>query len=163
MPPKTSANGSVFSRPVGFEGLRATLYRRRQPQAQSVPRRTPPRALMPEEQKAVFAELATPRFVDLLASLGVTKSHSRPHVPKDNPYSKSHFKTMKYRPVFPDRFGSYQDTLGHSHLFFHWYNCKHYHSGIGLVTQHHFNKVMNHRLFRTVKRRLVETWKIKPE
>jgi putative transposase len=71
---------------------------------------------------------------NLLGSLGVTKSLSRPHVSNDNPYSESQFKTMKYQPEFPDRFGSYQDALSHSRRFFGWYNTEHYHSGIGLLT-----------------------------
>ncbi len=70
----------------------------------------------------------------LLADLGVTKTHSRPHVSDDNPYSESQFRTMKYRPDFPDRFGSIQDSRGHSHFFFSWYNDEHRHSGIGLLT-----------------------------
>jgi putative transposase len=73
---------------------------------------------------------------NLLGSLGVTKSLSRPHVSNDNPYSESQFKTMKYQPEFPSRFGSYQDALSHSRQFFGWYNNEHYHSGIGLVTPH---------------------------
>ena len=70
----------------------------------------------------------------LLISLGVTKSHSRPHVSNDNPFSESHFKTMKYRPEFPDRFGCHEDGLSFCRHFFDWYNDEHYHSGIGLVT-----------------------------
>jgi putative transposase len=70
----------------------------------------------------------------LLADLGVTKTHSRPHVSDDNPYSESQFRTMKYRPDFPDRFGSIQDSRAHSQLFFSWYNDEHRHSGIGLLT-----------------------------
>ena len=70
----------------------------------------------------------------LLISLGVTKSHSRPHVSNDNPFSESHFKTMKYRPEFPDRFGCHEDGLSFCRHFFDWYNNEHYHSGIGLVT-----------------------------
>jgi putative transposase len=70
----------------------------------------------------------------LLITLGVTKSHSRPHVSNDNPFSESQFKTMKYRPDFPCRFGSYEDSLGHCRQFFDWYNDEHYHSGIGLMT-----------------------------
>ena len=70
----------------------------------------------------------------LLISLGVTKSHSRPHVSNDNPFSESQFKTMKYRPDFPDRFGCYEDGLSFCRQFFDWYNDEHYHSGIGLVT-----------------------------
>ncbi len=70
----------------------------------------------------------------LLATLGVTKSHSRPHVSNDNPFSESQFKTMKYRPDFPDRFGSQEDAHGFCRQFFHWNNHEHYHSGIGLLT-----------------------------
>lgn len=70
----------------------------------------------------------------LLADLGVTKTHSRPHVSDDNPFSESQFKTMKYRPEFPDRFGSIQDARGFCQVFFPWYNAEHHHSGIGLLT-----------------------------
>jgi putative transposase len=70
----------------------------------------------------------------LLATLGVTKSHSRPHCSNDNPYSESQFRTMKYRPEFPDRFGSYQDAHAFCGRFFSWYNDEHRHSGIGFHT-----------------------------
>lgn len=70
----------------------------------------------------------------LLATLGVTKSHNRPHVSNDNPFSESQFKTLKYRPEFPDRFGSQQDAHGFCGRFFPWYNHEHYHWGIGLLT-----------------------------
>jgi len=70
----------------------------------------------------------------LLADLGVTKSHSRPHVSDDNPFSESQFKTLKYRPGFPDRFGSIEDARRFCQLFFSWYNTEHHHSGIGLLT-----------------------------
>ena len=70
----------------------------------------------------------------LLATLGVTKSHSRPHVSNDNPFSESQFKTLKYRPDFPERFGSQEDGRGFCQRFFQWYNHEHYHSGIGLPT-----------------------------
>jgi putative transposase len=70
----------------------------------------------------------------LLADLGVTKSHARPHVPDDNPYSESQFKTLKHHPTFPDRFGSIQDARAFCQSFFGWYNFEHYHSGIGLLT-----------------------------
>ena len=69
----------------------------------------------------------------LLADLGITKTHSRPHVSDDNPYSESQFKTLKYRPDFPDRFGSIQDARGFCQGFFPWYNCEHRHTGIGLL------------------------------
>jgi putative transposase len=71
-----------------------------------------------------------------LADLGVTKSHSRPYVSDDNPFSESQFKTMKYRPEFPDRFGSLEDARAHCQGFFHWYNLKHHHSGIAMLTPH---------------------------
>ena len=78
----------------------------------------------------------------LLADLGITKSHSRPHVSDDNPYSESQFKTLKYRPGFPDRFGSIQDGRSFCQDFFPWYNCEHRHSGIGLLTPEvvHYSK-----------------------
>jgi putative transposase len=70
----------------------------------------------------------------LLADLGVTRSHSRPHVPDDNPYSESQFKTLKHHPTFPDRFGSIHDARSFCQGFFRWYNDQHYHSGIALLT-----------------------------
>jgi putative transposase len=70
----------------------------------------------------------------LLADLGVTKSHSRPHVSNDNPYSESQFKTLKYRPDFPERFGSIEDARVFCQRFFTWYNQEHRHSGIAYHT-----------------------------
>jgi putative transposase len=70
----------------------------------------------------------------LLADLGVTKSHSRPHCSNDNPYSEAHFKTLKYRPEFPEQFGSIEDGRAFCKRFFHWYNHEHRHSGIGFHT-----------------------------
>jgi putative transposase len=70
----------------------------------------------------------------LLADLGVTKTHSRPHVSDDNPYSESQFRTMKYRPEFPDRFGCIQHSRAFCQGFFRWYNEEHRHSGLGLLT-----------------------------
>jgi putative transposase len=70
----------------------------------------------------------------LLADLGVTKTHARPHVSNDNPFSEAQFKTLKYRPTFPERFGSIQDARAHCHGFFAWYNTEHRHSSLGLLT-----------------------------
>ena len=70
----------------------------------------------------------------LLADLGVTKSHSRPHTSNDNPFSESQFKTMKYQPQFPRRFGCIQDAKAFCRSFFDWYNQEHHHAGIGLMT-----------------------------
>ena len=70
----------------------------------------------------------------LLADLGVTKTHSRPHVSNDNPYSEAQFKTMKYRPDYPTRFGCLQDARAWAAEFFDWYNREHHHTGLALLT-----------------------------
>jgi putative transposase len=70
----------------------------------------------------------------LLADLGITKSHSRPHVSNDNPYSESQLGTLKYRPEFPERFGSIEEARAFCQPFFRWYHTAHRHSGIGLCT-----------------------------
>jgi putative transposase len=70
----------------------------------------------------------------LLSDLGITKTHSRPHVSNDNPYSEAQFKTLKYCPQFPQRFGSIQDARSFCQAFFNWYNKEHRHSGIALMT-----------------------------
>ena len=70
----------------------------------------------------------------LLADLGVTPSHSRPYTSDDNPFSEAQFKTLKYRPDYPDRFGSIQDARAWARPFFHWYNEEHYHTGLNLLT-----------------------------
>jgi putative transposase len=86
----------------------------------------------------------------LLIDLGVTKSHSRPRVPDDNPYSEAHFKTLKYQPDFPGRFGSFEEALIWARRFFPWYNHQFYHSSLGLLTPAsvHYGqaeKILNHR------------------
>jgi putative transposase len=90
------------------------------------------------DQLAIHADrgtsMASKLVAQLLADLGVTKSHSRPHVSNDNPYSEAQFKTLKYRPAFPDHFGSIQDARVFCQGFFAWYNLEHHHSGIGLLT-----------------------------
>lgn len=70
----------------------------------------------------------------LLSDLGVDKTHSRPHVSNDNPYSEAQFKTLKYCPQFPENFGSIQDSRGFCLDFFSWYNKDHRHSGIAYLT-----------------------------
>lgn len=70
----------------------------------------------------------------LMADLGVTKTHSRPHVSNDNPFSESQFKTFKYRPDYPERFGCQQDARLWATEFFRWYNYEHHHSAIALLT-----------------------------
>jgi putative transposase len=78
----------------------------------------------------------------LMADLGITKTHSRPYTSDDNPFSESQFKTMKYRPDFPDRFGCIEDARQFSRTFFNWYNNEHKHTGISLLSPtdvHHGN------------------------
>jgi putative transposase len=70
----------------------------------------------------------------LLVDLGITKSHNRPHTSDDNPFSEAHFKTMKYRPDYPDRFASLAAAQQWTRTFFTWYNEQHYHSGLNLLT-----------------------------
>lgn len=79
----------------------------------------------------------------MLADLGVTKSHSRPYTSNDNPFSESHFKTLKYQPQFPKRFGCIEDAKRFCRAFFNWYNRDHHHLGIGLMTpdQVHYGQV----------------------
>ena len=72
----------------------------------------------------------------LLADLGVIKSHSRPHTSDDNPFSEAHFKTFKYRPEYPGRFLDLGAAERHSQSFFNWYNCDHKHAGIAMLTPH---------------------------
>jgi putative transposase len=88
----------------------------------------------------------------LLADLGVTKTHSRPHVSNDNPYSEAQFKTLKYRPDFPERFGSIEHARAHSTDFFPWYNTEHRHSALGLHTPHdvHFGLAEGKRAARAI-------------
>jgi len=89
----------------------------------------------------------------LLIDLDVAKTHSRPHVSDDNPYSESQFRTFKYRPEFPERFGSLEDARAHCQRFFHWYNREHRHSGIGLMTPH----AVHHGLAAALHARRVQT------
>ncbi len=88
----------------------------------------------------------------LLADLGVTKTHSRPHVSNDNPYSESQFKTMKYQPDYPGYFGCLGDARAWAQSFFNWYNYEHHHTGIALLTP---AEVHYHRAEAVLKKRMV--------
>jgi putative transposase len=96
------------------------------------------RQQIPPDQLTLHADrgssMKSKLVAQLLADLGVTKTHSRPHVSNDNPFSEAHFKTMKYRPSFPDRFGCIEDARAFCRDFFHWYNTSHRHSGIAFMT-----------------------------
>jgi putative transposase len=80
------------------------------------------------------APMRAKTFAQTLADLGVTKTHSRPHVSDDNPFSEAQFKTLKYRPDFPGRFGGLPHALGYCRDFFPWYNDEHRHEALGLLT-----------------------------
>jgi len=99
----------------------------------------------------------------LLADLGVTKSHSRPSVSNDNPYSESQFKTMKYRPEFPYRFGSIEDARTFGQAFFPWYNTEHYHSGLGLLTPEDVHYGRAARIVEDRKEVLIAAYERHPE
>ena len=82
------------------------------------------------------AAMRSKPVASLLVDLDVAKSHSRSHVSDDNAYSESQFKAMKYRPEFPERFGSIEDARAHCRAFFAWYKDQRCHSGIGYMTPH---------------------------
>jgi putative transposase len=86
----------------------------------------------------------------LMADLGVTKTHSRPHVSNDNPYSEAQFKTLKYQPDYPGHFGSLADARAWAQTFFNWYNYEHHHSGLALLTP---AEVHYHRAEAVLKKR----------
>jgi len=89
---------------------------------------------------------------ELLSDLTITRSHSRPHVSDDNPFSEAQFKTLKYRPDFPERFGCIEDARAHCQSFFTWYNTVHRHSGVGFMTPQsvHYGLAHDLRLARQV-------------
>jgi len=93
---------------------------------------------VPRAQLTIHADNGSPMIAksvaSLLADLGVAKSHSRPHVANDNPYSEAQFKTLKYRPDYPDRHASSADARQWARSFFAWYNDEHHHAGLGLLT-----------------------------
>jgi putative transposase len=89
------------------------------------------------DQLVIHADRGSPMIAgtvaELLNELGVGKSHSRPRISNDNPFIESHFKTLKYRPDYPDRFDSISHARSWCRTFVHWYNEVHYHSGIGYL------------------------------
>jgi len=99
----------------------------------------------------------------LLATLDVERSLSRPHVSDDNPFSESHFKTLKYSPGFPNRFGSITDALVHCRTFFKWYNRQHRHSGIQYLTPYHVHYGEAEQLLQQRRQTMLETYNTHPE
>ena len=99
----------------------------------------------------------------LLADLGITKTHSRPHTSNDNPFSESHFKTLKYRPEFPDRFGCIQDARSLCQRFFSWYNAEHHHSALGWLTPQVVHSGQSGAVLASRQKVLDQAFQITPE
>jgi putative transposase len=98
-----------------------------------------------------------------LGTLGVTKSHSRPHVSDDNPFSEAQFKTLKYRPDFPARFDSLAHGERHSRDFFNWYNGEHHHVGLGLMTPHDMHHGLAQAKWHRRQQALIDAYAAHPE
>ncbi len=99
----------------------------------------------------------------LLSDLGVTKTHSRPHTRDDNPYSEAQFKTLKYRPDFPERFGCLEDARTFCQAFFTWYNTEHHHWGIGLMTPQVVHYGLAPEVFKARQKVLLAAYERHPE
>jgi len=99
----------------------------------------------------------------LMADLGITKTHSRPHVSNDNPFSESQFKTLKYCPEFPGRFGCIEDTQAFLRPFFTWYNREHRHSGIGMLTPEDVHYGRGPNILETRAKVLAAAYAARPE
>ena len=118
-------------------------------------------------QLIVHADRGSPMIAKttalLLSDLGVRGSHSRPHVSNDNPFSEAQFKTLKYHPSFPQRFGSIEDARVFCRAFFAWYNTEHYHSGLGLHTPHDVHHGHHHAIAQRRQRVLHDAYARHPE
>ncbi len=99
----------------------------------------------------------------LMADLGVTKTHSRPYTSTDNPFSEAHFKTMKYRPEFPERFGCLEDARLFCRTFFAWYNDEHRHSGLALLTPSDIHHGRTDTVLNVRQKALLKAYEAKPE
>ena len=99
----------------------------------------------------------------LLADLGVNKTHSRPHVSNDNPFSEAQFKTLKYCPQFPKRFGCIEDARAFCREFFNYYNNEHRHSGIGLLTPAVVHYGLAKKVLAARHRTLLSAYRAHPE
>jgi putative transposase len=99
----------------------------------------------------------------LMSDLGVTPSHSRPHVSNDNPFSEAQFKTMKYQPDYPARFGSLSEARTWFQKFFPWYNTEHHHGGIGFMTPAAVHYGDAARLFLNRQQTLAAAYAVHPQ
>jgi putative transposase len=102
-------------------------------------------------------------LAQLLTDLGVSKTHSRPHVSNDNPFSEAAFKTLKYRPGYPERFGSIEDARLFCRDFFTWYNTQHRHSGIAMVTPENVHYNTHQKILSDRSLTLEKAYQVHPE
>ena len=120
-----------------------------------------------EEQLTLHSDrgpsMGSKTVAQLLADLGVTKSQSRPHTSNDNPFSEAQFKTLKYRPEFPKWFGSIEEGRAFCRGFFHWYNEKHHHSGIGFMTPFMVHHGLAEEIYRRRLEVLLDAYKNHPD
>ena len=109
------------------------------------------------------AAMTSKTLAQTLGTLGVTKSHSRPHVSDDNPFSEAQFKTLKYRPDFPARFDSLAHAERHSRDFFRWYNGEHHHVGLGLMTPHDIHHGLAQEKWHRRQKALIDAYALHPQ
>ncbi len=109
------------------------------------------------------SSMKSKEVAQLLCDLGVVKSHSRPHVSNDNPYSEAQFKTLKYCPEFPGTFGSIEDSRAFCKDFFIWYNTCHYHTGIGMMIPEHLHYGTADAIFEKRSGTLINAFNQHPE
>jgi putative transposase len=109
------------------------------------------------------AAMISKTLAQTMGTLGVTKSHSRPHVSDDNPFSEAQFKTLKYRPDFPPRFDSLLHGERHAADFFAWYNHEHHHLNLGLMTPHDIHYGLAQEKWRQRAQALVRAYQAHPE
>ena len=118
-------------------------------------------------QLTIHADRGSPMIAnsvaDLLVGLGVKKSHSRPRVSNDNPFIESHFKTLKYRPDYPDRFGDIAAARAWMRRFEHWYNNAHYHSGIGYHRPANLHDGVHHTINERRQETLTRAYETRPD
>ena len=135
--------------------------------AQKLIRESCKKQVIDPKQLTIHADRGSPMIArttaQLFITLGINKSHSRPHVSNDNPYSESQFKTLKYRPDFPDRFGCIEDALTFCRSFFKWYNTEHHHSGIGMLTPEAVHYGLAEEVIKSRKVVLDEAYRKHPE
>ncbi len=108
-------------------------------------------------------EMVSKLVVQLMSDLGIERSHSRPHCSNDNPYSEAHFRTFKYHPLFPERFGCLQDLISFARPFFDWYNNHHRHSGLGYMTPAAVHDGLAQGIHRKREQTLLKAYAAHPE